>query len=500
MNKRPASSILSGVIMTLALLVFGSLVSQPVAAQTPRIVHEIIKSNKPRQSQGRDLWFSMAKNYETQGGKFYELYVASPAKTTVNVAIGKATSQKFAINAEQVLVFRVPLAWEMIGSNQIEEKAIHVWSEDADLTGYLLSRNPATTDGMYIIPSIGWGTEYVLASFASYAYYAQYDYPSEFVLVANQDNTVVTVIPNADIRQGTSPTEVAYQKNKPFTVTLNKGQSVQFMCVYANGDMENFNLSGSVITSNKPVGVVSGVQCTNIPAENTACDHICDMLPPTRTWANTYYSAPFIKRVGGDGFLVVAKEDNTTVYRTSASGTRVHCVLGKNETYMRHDIDEASKWHSDKPFMLVQYCNSTDYPTPGANNQIGDPNMTVINPVEQFAPFVLFQTPSIQAGTGPFKNYVNLIVHKNAVNNTFVDGVRIGGFWGAMPIPGTDYIVYRGSDIKPGAHTVSSDSGVGVYIYGYGWYESYAWTGAFGTRTFGSPDTDPVLHVAYRRD
>lgn len=484
MNKRPASSILSGVIMTLALLVFGSIVSQPVAAQSPRIVHEVIKDTKPRQSMGRDLWFALATNYENQGGKYYQLYVASPAKTTVNVAIGKATSQKFLINPLQVLVFDVPLSWELRGSGVPEEKAIHVWSEDADLTAYLLSRNPATSDGMYIIPSIGWGTEYVVASFASYAYYSGYEYPSEMVIIANQDNTVVTITPTTDLRQGIS-SAVAYPRNKPFSVTLKKGEAVQYMASAANGDMENYNLTGTVITSTKPVGVVGAVQCANIPAEDPWCDHICDMLPPTRTWATTYYSAPYINRKGGDGFLVVAKEDNTTITRTSSSGARTHAVLNKFEHYMRHDIDEASKWSSDKPFMLVQYCNSTSYG--GGNDGIGDPNMTVVNPVEQYAPFVLFQTPKISAAQIQFRNYVNIIVHKNAINSTLFDGNRIN--FGRLDIPGTDYVVYRAQDIKPGSHTVESDSGVGVYIYGYGSYDSYAWTGAFGTRTFDSPDT-----------
>ena len=29
--------------------------------------------------------------------------------------------------------------------------------------------------------------------------------------------------------------------------------------------------------------------------------------------------------------------------------------------------------------------------------------------------------------------------------------------------------------IAPGVHEVTSDSGIGVYIYGYGFDESYAW-------------------------
>jgi hypothetical protein len=490
MHKRPASSILTSVVMTMVLLVFGCLFSQPAAAQSPRIVHEIVKDTKPRQSMGRDLWFAMAENYELQGGgggKYYQLYVASPARTNVHIALGKTSDKKFPIQAEEVLVFDVPLAWELTESGTIENKAVHVWSEDADLTAYLLSRNPATSDGMYIIPSVGWGTEYIVAAFASYAYLPGYELPSEFVVIANQDNTTVTINPSTDLREGIS-TAVAYPRKKPFTIVLQKGQAVQYQASAANGNMEDYDVTGTIITSSKPVGVVGGVMCANVPAENPYCDHICDMIPPTRTWATTYYTAPYINRKGGDGMLVIAKEDNTTITRTSKSGTRTHCVLNKYQSYMRHDIDEASKWSSDKPFLLVQYCNSTDYPDPGSNNGIGDPNMTIVNSVEQFSPYVLFQTPKIRTAEIQFRNYVNVIVHKAAVTSTKFDGQNIGGKMNAIDLPGTEYTIFRGSDLKPGAHTIVSDSGVGVYIYGYGSYDSYAWTGAFGTRTFQSPD------------
>ncbi|HET6513259.1 MAG TPA: hypothetical protein VFH43_13785, partial [Candidatus Kapabacteria bacterium] len=488
MHKRPASSILSTAFMAMLLLVFGSYFSTPAAAQSPRIEHEIIKDTKPRQSMGRDLWFAMAENYSLQqGGKYYQLYVASPAKTTIRVEIGGTGKRAFPINALEVLVFDVPLAWELTQSGVIEKKAVHVWSEDADLTAYLLSRNPATSDGMYIIPSVGWGTEYVVASFASYAYLPGYELPSEFVIIANQDNTVIEITPSTDLREGIS-TAVAYPRNKKFSITMMKGEAVQYQASAANGNMEDFDVTGTIITSNKPVGVVGGVECANVPAENPYCDHICDMIPPTRTWATTYYTAPYINRKGGDGMLVIAKEDNTTITRTSKTGVRTHAVLNKYEKYMRHDIDEASMWTANKPFLLVQYCNSTDYPDQGSNNGIGDPNMTVVNPAEQFAPYVLFQTPKIRTTETQFRNYVNIIVNKDALQSTKFDGQSIIGKFGALDLPGTNYIIYRGADIKPGAHTIESDSGVGVYIYGYGSYDSYAWTGAFGTRTFQSPD------------
>jgi hypothetical protein len=492
MNKRPAS-ILSGVVITLALFVFGCFFSASAGAQSPRIVHEVIKSSKPTQSMGRDLWFTMAENYQwSSNGKYYDLYVTSPAATTVNITIGKATQSKFPIKANQVISFRVPLAWELKESGTVEQKAVHVWSETADLSAYLLSRNPYTSDGMFIIPSVGWGTEYVVAAYHSHwagTAGGDGDLPSEFCIVANADNTVVTVNPKADIRDGQDADKLLYRKNVPFTVTLNRGEAVQYQAMRNPSQVEGYDFTGTVVTSTKPIGIVGGVMCANIPVEVPYCDHICDMIPPVRTWANTYYTAPFINRKGGDTFLIIASADNQTITRVSKTGTRVHAILNKYETFYRHDIEEASRWESDKPFLIAQYCNSTEWPGDGVNNNgIGDPAMTIVNAVEQFSPKVIFQTPTIATGASAFTNYVNILVHKNAVNSTTFDGVRISGKFQAIVID-DKYLAYRGSNIPPGAHTVVSDSGVGVYIYGYGSYDSYAWTGAFGTRTFLSPDT-----------
>jgi hypothetical protein len=187
------SSSLKRTIYILLLIVLADM----SFAQNPRIQHTITKKPKDKTvSMGRDLWFSMIQNYESQGGKYYALYVTSPNTTTVNVAITGGTTYRFPITAYKVASFMIPLGWEVTTSGVIEDKAIRVWSNDADITAYLLSRNPATSDGMYIIPTIGWGTEYVVAAYQSlYEGFGNfvYDYPTEFCIVANQDNTVCTV-------------------------------------------------------------------------------------------------------------------------------------------------------------------------------------------------------------------------------------------------------------------------------------------------------------------
>lgn len=480
-------------ILVVALMAF----ALPLFAQNPRIEHTVVKKAKDKtQSMGRDLWFTMIQNYENQGGKYYMLYVTSPNNTTVNVAITGGTTYRFPIKAYVVASFNIPLGWEVTTSGVVEDKAIRIWSNDADITAYLLSRNPATSDGMYIIPTIGWGTEYVVAAYNSlfegFGNFT-YDYPTEFSIVANQDNTVCTIIPTCDIREEGQPTTVLHAKGVPFTEVLNRGQVVQYQAVLAE-DADNFDFTGTYITSSKPIGVVGGSQCPNIPPEYTYCDHVCDMIPPIRTWAQTYATVPFANRKGGDSFLIISSKVGQTIYRNNA----VFCVLGKRfERFFRPDITDASYFTSDAPFLCVQYINSTTFVDDQGNDNagIGDPAMVVVNSIEQFTPEVVFQTPTIPAGQGGFSNYSNVVVHDSAIAKTTFDGQAIAQYKATnrMKIPYSEYTAFRIRSLTQGTHVVKSDSGVGVYVYGYGSYDSYAWSGALGIRTFNDPDTIPPV-------
>ncbi len=96
-------------------------------------------------------------------------------------------------------VQRAPVDAVAKTSGVVENKAVRVWSDDADLSVYELSRNPATSDGIYVIPTVGWGKDYVVASYSS-LFELSFDYPSEFSIVSAMDNTNVAITPNTDVR------------------------------------------------------------------------------------------------------------------------------------------------------------------------------------------------------------------------------------------------------------------------------------------------------------
>ena len=95
-------------------------------------------------------------------------------------------------------------------------------------------------------------------------------------------------------------------------VTVDMDEGDVFM-VSSKGDFGD--LSGSHIIATKPVAVVSGVQCTNIPIGNQWCDYTVEMEIPTYTWGTHYHVPKIPNRQYPPLIRIFAKEPNTKLYR-----------------------------------------------------------------------------------------------------------------------------------------------------------------------------------------
>lgn len=424
----------------------------------------------------RDFWFAVPLNYDPNdiSEKYFTIYISSIEPATVNIQISGQAAVKKRISAGEVWDYMLPKAVELKGSSTIEkDKAIHVWSDDGEISVYFMSRNPFTSDGFMVIPTLFWDTSYVVASYSALLIDPKFDLPSEFCIVADQNNTMITIVPSQDVRRADDPAKVLFKKDTPFTVILQRGESIQYQTVFDLGGSD-LDLTGTVVTSTKPIGVIGASVCPFIPAD-PYCDHINEMLLPVSRWGRAYHTLPFAeRRVGGDSFLLIASKDGQVIYRNG----NLYATIDKFEIYFRPDIDEPSEWTSAAPFMLVQYINSSRY---GSSNQNqGDPAMLQVNPAEFAKTNLIIQTPSIVPGSNqnPFTNYINILFPKAALASLRYDGSPLpqdttvkqfsilGSAWGGIRI--------RRASI--GAHTISCDSPITACAYGYAREDSYAWS------------------------
>ncbi|AKU95257.1 hypothetical protein AKJ09_01921 [Labilithrix luteola] len=158
-----------------------------------------------------------------------------------------------------------------------------------------------------LLPVATWGTQHVIMNAwgpISLQIMVDGRGPSTQI-VAAEDDTEVSIRPTHDIQDGSGFVGAAAQI--PTTYKLNKGQLLQI-------DQAE-ELSGSVVTSNKPTSVFGGHECMYIPSTRQACDYALQQLPSFEQWGSEYVGVGYRPRAGDENELmpyrIVAARDET---------------------------------------------------------------------------------------------------------------------------------------------------------------------------------------------
>lgn len=476
-------------------------------------------------STGTEFYFTFTENLkqdEPQSAHEMTVFIASNYKTTGTIELlgpGKTTTWKQAFSVDSMGVAEITIPTGFNNTTEIVENddekplrhAIHVVAGNP-IAVYALNHIKYTTDGFLVIPPSAWGTNYVIASFSGITRTAAFPNiraTSEFALVAAYDNTIVSIALTDNTMVG--PTwGVSHAKGTIVNVTLQKGEVYQ-MQAWKNGSEVN-DFSGTIISSNHPVGVISGVKCTDIPVGKQACDHIVEMLPPTDTWGKEYFTYPFepVNRPTGDLWRCFALDSGTDVRLNgkvigSIDPQDVVTPYFETDDWTRPELQTAAHWEFSKPVMMCQYICGQDYD----KSDHGDPSSVILEPHEQFQRDIVFSCPSDHFGFTPQSspnggNYINIVINDNDVAKTglrdsaTLDGYQINNlpapqyqvYLSPTHVPGTTFWVYH-IRIPGGVHHLKAQSEFTAYAAGFRDYESYAWPCALSLKRIGSSDTLP---------
>jgi hypothetical protein len=396
-------------------------------------------------SKGTDFWLAFPGNCNFCGSTNLSLFIAGDAAASGTVAIpGLAFSAPFTVTPGAITTVVVPTAAELQSSDAIQNLGIHVTST-AEVTVYGLSRQQFTTDAFLGLPTDALGTEYVNLGYKN----VDIVNGSQFGFVAAQDGTSVTITPTV--------TTDGHAAGVPYTIGLNQGQTY----LLRNTSSAPADLSGSLISSTKPIAVFGGHQCANIPPGSFACDYIVEQLPPTTAWGKNFVSMPLATRTGGDTFRVLASEDATTVMLNGATVA----TLNRGQ-FHEQIVSGPAQITADKPVLVMQYSNSSTF-----DNVTSDPFQMMIPPFEQFLAGYTISTPA----SGFATNFVNVVAPSAAVGLITLDGVPIpaGSFTpiGASGFSGAQVTV------GVGAHTLAGPLPFGVHSYGFDSFDSYGYPG-----------------------
>lgn len=401
-------------------------------------------SGQAPDSKGKDFWLTFPGNYSPGALSFF---ISGDEATTGTVtAPGTGFTAPFTVTPGSVTTVTLPTGTlELNLSDGIENKGIHIVA-GKEVTVYGLNRYSATTDAYLALPTDILGTSYINLGYKN----TNIVNSTQFGIVASQNATTVTITPTV--------TTGARAAGVPYNIVLNQGQTY----LLRNTDAAPQDLSGTIITSNKPIAVFGGMQCANIPMNYYACDHIVEQLPPTTAWGKNFISVPLKTRTKGDTFRFLASANNTTV---EVNGSVV-ANLNKGQLF-ETILTVSSQIKSNNPILVAQYSNSSSF-----DNVTSDPFMMLITPYEQFLGNYTFSTPA----SGFTGNYVNVVAPAAAVGTLKLDGVVIpAASFSAIGSTG-----FKGAqlNISLGSHTINgSNLPFGIFVYGYDSYDSYGYPG-----------------------
>jgi hypothetical protein len=187
--------------------------------------------------------------------------------------------------------------------------------------------------------------------------YNGYDGHSSFDIIATQDNTAVNITPSKNI--------VGHIANATFTVTLNKGQTWSGLASSTSGAQ---HLSGSHITSDKPIAITVKDDLVQYDAAGSGYDLIGDQILPTNTLGTKYIAVKGNLANNSEKLFVTATENTTTINK---NGSFV-ASINKGETYaIGIAMDNAVYLETSKPVAVLHLS--------GIDKELGAKQLSPIN-------------------------------------------------------------------------------------------------------------------------
>jgi hypothetical protein len=304
--------------------------------------------------------------------------------------------------------------------------------------------------------------------------------------------------------------------NNPYDTSL--------ACAFGSCDqicrLANADLTGTIVTADKPIAVFGGSACTLRGFSDTACDHVEEQLFPFATWGKNFVAsrtAPLrltnnnfasTANAGPDYYKVVAGCGDTvsTACPNGTQGTTITlsavpaaadilsgggCEAGTSLTgttattrcrlrggkFVEFRSKTSFTISANQPVQLAQFFAGQDATTGTTRPTQGDPSQVLLPPVEQWrASYTVLTAPGI------LDNYLGIVVDDAKVQEVRVDNAVVTSTWAT--VAGTTFKVTN-VPVVVGSHTVQVVAkpgqqqipGAGITVYGFDQYVSYGYTG-----------------------
>ncbi|MDB5020464.1 MAG: domain containing protein, partial [Pedobacter sp.] len=415
-------------------------------------------------NEGFDFWAVFPTHVPNQRNYAQmSIYITSKNASSGTISVGTA-SYPFSVGANQIIEIPIDYGQAYINDTEagsvINNKSIHIVVSPGQqkVACFAFISASARSEAYLVLPTSAMGQDY-------YAFSAE-GIGADRGLLDIMDGKHYIII-------------VATEANT--TVNIRKKDNTQLQVVLPKvGDMyellDNRDISGTEIKTLacKKVAVFSGHSgiAFNFAHPTTSYDPLIQQLYPIESWGKVYGIIPFKDR--NYFYKVIAAETNTHV---SINGTEV-AVLNAGETFIPATLPLVAPLMltSDHPVSVAQFAYSeSDLSSDPKSDLLGDPDMVILNPeeynIKQITLFASFNRTT--------EFYLNVFMRTSAVSTFQINGSKPAGIWRPMtsnPEYSYQQVSFSSSSLSQPSLTLTADEGFNAVAYGFGEFESYAYS------------------------
>ncbi len=459
-------------------------------------------------NKGKDFYLCFPQHVPSGANAKLSIWITSDKASSGLITMANAAfTASFDIPANGLAEIQVPYAFAHISNGEssdgttinILKKSIRVKVDPGKpaVVAYAQQFGNARSAATLLLPVNVLGKKYYAVSFTQNGANSGSNIAkSQFQVIAIKDNTVIQITPMKNGAKGT-----------PFTVTLPlAGDMIQYQSNDAAALTQD--LTGTLIESIAsgnggclPIAVFSGSSNLKIGTQTPLCgatsnsyDPLFQQLYPVSTWGKNFGFIPFASYPAGVPYRVMASEDNTNVYFNGALVATLLAgqIYPSAFTLNPPTLTTPTSITADKPICVTQYAQSAACAGNGAGSTLGDPDMVVLNPIEQnISDITIFSTKQ-EVITA---QWINVLLKTTATASFRIS--RNGGpllpptaAWQTFTnLPGYSYLREQ-LPVPAGisdSYRLKADSGFNTIAYGLGTNETYAYSAGTYVKDLNAP-------------
>ena len=427
---------------------------------------------------GTEFFIGAMRNFYAQTDEFF-LHIATPSLSSVSYTVANNTGiiTSGVVSKESPAVIELPIALVTNDDGYTSRfNGVYLNATNGGELSVIVVNKRSFSVGDYLAYPYH---DFQVPQYQYYAVSTEFEGDkillSEILLVGNENDTIVTIIPTQTITvpmdfQNATSESITIAAGSVYTFTIHRLQTFLF-------GIPEFDMSGTSIVSDKPLTVLSGHECVYIPSTECCCDHIIEQIPPTITWGKDFLLTPFAERINGPFYKIIAAESQTRLTYTCTFNNSIfsnisYLTLAGDFTTLSSNASSYCFIHSDKPILVTKLGPSRE-----PISLIGDPVMSLITPIRQYQNNVVILIPSFPLIS---KSYINIATRTKGT--VYIDGQEAENVtWENIynsnsNIVGYGTQIFFNSSLNSTSYTISMQSTFGTMVYGFGHHHGYTFS------------------------